>query len=87
VNDPAPDPDSDAFDEVREAAGAVIAALKQFVEASERVVEDPAAFSTLVDRGRSIIEAFTGGFAAQASPSEADAADPTAQGGDSSPES
>jgi hypothetical protein len=87
VNDPASGPDSDAFDELREAAGAVIAALKQFVEASERVVEDPDAFSTLVGRGRSIVDAFAGGFAAQADPQSEGGTDTTAQGGDSPPES
>jgi hypothetical protein len=36
--------DDDTFDEIREAAGAVVASLKWLLEAAERVVEDPAAF-------------------------------------------
>lgn len=57
------------FDEVREAAGAVIASLKQLIEATERVVADPGAFASAVEGGRSIVDAFVSGFNA---PDEAD---------------
>jgi hypothetical protein len=63
--------DDDTFDEIREAAGAVVASLKWLLEAAERVVEDPAAFSTAVTNGKSVIEAFTSGFATQADSSAA----------------
>jgi hypothetical protein len=78
---------SDTFDEIREAAGAVVASLKRLVEATERVVEDPDAFSRVVDSGRSAVEAFAGGFAAQAAPRADGDDEATAQGGDSSGES
>ena len=55
-------PAADTFDEVREAAGAVVASLKWLIDATERVIEDPAAFSQVVESGRSVVEAFTGGF-------------------------
>jgi hypothetical protein len=71
----------DTFDEVRQAAGAVIASLKWLAEATERVVEDPAAFSQIVESGRSVVEAFAGGFAAQAKPSADDDESPNAEGG------
>ncbi len=51
-----------AFDELREAAGAVIASLKQLIEATERVVADPGAFASAVEGGRSIVDAFVTGF-------------------------
>jgi hypothetical protein len=57
-----PDPVDAVFDEVRVAAGAVVASLKQLIEATERVVADPAAFASAVDGGRSVVEAFVGGF-------------------------
>jgi hypothetical protein len=60
-------PDDDTFDEVREAANAVIASLKWLIDATERVVQDPAAFAQAVDGGKSVVEAFVGGFAAHAS--------------------
>jgi hypothetical protein len=63
--------DDDTFDEIREAAGAVVASLKWLLDAAERVVEDPAAFSTAVTNGKSVIEAFAGGFASQAESSMA----------------
>ena len=66
------EPDDARFDEVREAAGAVIASLKQLIEATERVVEDPSTFASAVDGGRSVVEAFLGGFAAQAHPESAE---------------
>lgn len=80
--------DDAAFAEVREAAGAVISSLKQLIEATERVVADPAAFASAVDGGRSIVEAFIGGFTAQADPDgDADAPDATERsvGGDERP--
>ena len=82
--DPAP---SDSFDELRDAAGAVVASLKKLVEATERVVEDPEAFSRIVDSGRSVVEAFADGFAAQAAPRSDDDDEATAQGGDPPAES
>ena len=60
-------PDDDTFDEVREATNAVIASLKWLIDATERVVQDPAAFAQAVDGGKSVVEAFVGGFAAHAS--------------------
>ena len=79
--------ENDPFDEVREAAGAVIASLKRLVEATEAVVEDPAAFAQIVDSGRSVFEAFVGGFAAQADPPDDDAGNMTAPGDETAPES
>ena len=70
--------DADDFDEVREAAGAVVASLKWLIDATERVVENPEVFAKAVGNGRSVVEAFVGGFAAQA-------ADPGAEP-DSDPE-
>ena len=55
-------PGDDTFDEVRQAAGAVVASLKWLIDATERVIEDPAAFSQVIDSGRSVVEAFTSGF-------------------------
>lgn len=81
------DPVDDTFDEIRQAAGAVVASLKWLVEATERVVEDPAAFSHVVDSGRSVVEAFAGGFATQAAPDDESCEGPSAEGGDSSDES
>lgn len=88
----APGSDGEVFDEVREAAGAVIASLKQLIDATERVVSDPAAFASAVDGGRSIVDAFVGGFTAQADPEAADddeaAPDPTTtEGSESATES
>lgn len=78
-----PTGDDAVFDEVREAAGAVISSLKQLIEATERVVADPAAFASAVDGGRSVVEAFIGGFTAQADPEgRADASDATETGAD-----
>ncbi|MEM7141914.1 MAG: hypothetical protein AAF548_12870 [Actinomycetota bacterium] len=57
--------DADHLDEVRQAAGAVVASLKWLIEATERVVEDPGAFSQAVDSGKSVVEAFLGGFAGE----------------------
>jgi hypothetical protein len=69
-DDPVEEPGSDTFDEVREAAGAVISSLKRLIDATERVVQDPAAFTEAVDGGRSIVEAFVGGFTSQANPDD-----------------
>lgn len=73
----------DSFGEVREAAGAVVASLKWLIDATERVVEDPEAFGRAVDGGRSVVEAFLGGFAAQVDPDDAT----TAESGEGRPES
>lgn len=54
-----------AFDEVRAAAGEVIESLKRLIDATERVVADPSAFAGAVEGGRSVVEAFLGGFASQ----------------------
>lgn len=61
-----PPDDADDFDEIREAAGAVIASLKRLIDATERVVENPETFAKAVGNGRNVVEAFVGGFAAQA---------------------
>ena len=58
--------DDAAFDEVREAATDVVAALKKLIEATERVVQDPETFAQVIDGGRSVVEAFVGGLAGQA---------------------
>lgn len=57
-----PQPADDPFDEIRVAAGAVVASLKQLLEATERMVEDPEAFDSMVSTGKSVFEAFTAGF-------------------------
>lgn len=54
--------DEDRFDEVREAAEAVLASLKWLVEATKRVVEDPEAMAAVAATGRSFVDAFTKGF-------------------------
>ena len=55
-------PDDAAFDEVREAATDVVAALKKLLEATERVVQDPESFAQVVDGGRGVVEAFVDGL-------------------------
>lgn len=50
------------FDEVREAAGAVLASLKRLLEATERVVDDPEAMAAVTTAGRSFVDSFTKGF-------------------------
>lgn len=72
----------DQFAEIREAVGAVVASLKQLIEATERVVADPGAFTEAIDNGKSVVEAFVGGFIAQATASDANT-----DGEESSPES
>ena len=57
-----PTDDDGRFDEVREAAGAVLASLKWLVEATERVIEDPEALAAVAVSGRSFVDAFTRGF-------------------------
>lgn len=72
---PIPIDGADRFGEIREAAGAVVASLKWFLEATERVLEDPDAFAEAAAKGRSVVEAFTAGFLAQSGP-ERDGEDP-----------
>ena len=55
-------PFTDPFDEVRAAAGVVVASLKQLLDAAERVVEDPEALESMVATGKSVFEAFAAGF-------------------------
>ncbi len=55
-------PDHDPLDEIREAAGVVVVALKQLLEATERVIEDPAALEAVVATGKSVVGAFASGF-------------------------
>lgn len=54
--------DEGRFDEVREAAEAVLASLKWLIEATERVIEDPEALASVAATGRSFVDAFTRGF-------------------------
>ncbi|MEZ5244440.1 MAG: hypothetical protein R2707_05020 [Acidimicrobiales bacterium] len=70
--------DDASFDEVRAAASDVIASLKKLIEATERVVQDPETFSQIVDGGRSVVEAFVGGFTAPTETDEANETDETA---------
>ena len=87
----ATDPADDTFDEIREAAGAVVSSLKRLIDATERVIDDPDAFSQAVDGGRSIVEAFIGGFTSEASPdfdeADADGATATAESDEAADES
>lgn len=69
-DDTAPD---DQFDELRDAAGAVVDSLKRLIEATERVIEQPGAFAGAVENGKSVVEAFLGGFASQTEPSSPNA--------------
>lgn len=75
----------DGFEEMREAAGAVVASLKRLVEAAERVIQDPESFGRLVDDGRDAVEAFVRGFEAQATPGGVDPEGP--EGEEPAPES
>jgi len=59
------------LDEVREAAGAVIGSLKRLLEATERVVADPASFEQAVAGGKGLLDAFTSGFVTESSRSGA----------------
>lgn len=89
-DDAAPDEsaaETAAFDELREAAGAVIASLKHLIDATERVVADPEAFAGAVDGGRSIVQAFVEGFRAEAHPAEAAPDDANAESVDGDHES
>ncbi len=54
--------DEGRFDEVREAAEAVLASLKWLIEATERVIEDPEALAAVAATGRSFVDTFTRGF-------------------------
>ncbi len=65
--------DEGRFDEVREAAEAVLASLKWLVEATERVVEDPEAMAAVAATGRSFVDAFTKGFRFNEYPGGSDA--------------
>jgi len=53
---------AEPLEEVREAAGAVIGSLKRLLEATERVVADPASFDQAVAGGKGLLDAFTSGF-------------------------
>ena len=61
--------DPDALEDARQAAAEVVSSLKRFLEAAERVVADPEAFSQITASGRSVVEAFIGGFTSGAEPS------------------
>lgn len=65
--------DEGRFDEVREAAEAVLASLKWLVEATERVIEDPEAMAAVAATGRSFVDAFTKGFRFNENPGGSDA--------------
>ena len=54
--------DEGRFDEVREAAEAVLASLKWLIQATERVIADPEAMAAVAATGRSFVDAFTTGF-------------------------
>ncbi len=56
IESSAPDPDVDPLAAVRQAAGEVVAALADLVEAARDVVDDPESFATVIDRGRSTVE-------------------------------
>ncbi len=56
--------ETDPLAEVREAAGAVIASLKWFIDAAEQAVADPESFDRVVSGGKSFIDAFAAGFVA-----------------------
>lgn len=52
----AADPDVDPLAAVREAAGDVVSALANLVDAARDVVDDPESFAAVIDRGRSTVE-------------------------------
>ena len=54
--------DEGRFDEVREAAEAVLASLKWLIEATGRVIEDPEAPAAVAAAGRSFVDTLTRGF-------------------------
>ncbi len=56
TEDSAPDSDADPLAAVREAAGDVVSALAQLVEAARDVVDDPESFAAVIDRGRATVE-------------------------------
>ncbi len=64
--------DDDGLEELRQAAGAVIASLKGLVDAVERVVEDPHSFDQIVAAGRGLVDAFTTGLTADEPATERD---------------
>lgn len=80
-------PDDSVFDDVREAAGEVVSSLKRLIDATERVVEDPEAFAGIVEGGRSVVEAFLGGFSAQAGGETGADSEPNAESDEPVPES
>ena len=57
------DPADDPLDEVRQAASAVLASLRDFVVAAEHVVADRESFVRWVEGGREAVESFMAGFA------------------------
>ena len=65
--------DEGRFDEVREAAEAVLASLKWLVEAVERAIEYPEALATAAASGRSFVDAFARGFRFNERPDSPDA--------------
>ncbi len=50
------------LDELREAARAVIISFRGLLEATEKVIADPAAFEQAVAGGKGLVDAFTRGF-------------------------
>ncbi len=59
---PARDFEGDHLEEIRQAACSVVASLKWLLEAAEQVIDDPEAFAEVAASGRSVVEAFVGGF-------------------------
>jgi hypothetical protein len=64
-SDEAPDGEP-AVDDLRAAAGEVVASLKKLLDATERVIADPDTFAGVVDNGREVLGAFFEGFTAAA---------------------
>ena len=54
--------DEGLFDEVAEAAEAVLASLKWLIEATQRAIQDPQAMTAVAATGKSFLDAFTRGF-------------------------
>ncbi len=61
---------SEALDEMREAATAVLDSLKSLLVAAEKVVSDPSAFNQAVAGGKGLFDAFTSGFSDQSGRSD-----------------
>lgn len=72
-----------AVDDLRAAAGEVVASLKKLIDATERVIADPDTFAGVVDNGRTVVSAFLEGFtsAAHDAPSSDDATSEAEDGG------